>query len=129
MESAIDTVAIPMTGNFATSNRSVDMWSVITTNQTFISRRSEIVLYKNLDDRDFFMKKHIQLEIVNDQFDGVVSSDSIFNVFGVGRTPQESIDNYFLSLIEYYELLEECSKTNPLDKAIFENLSQFINKR
>lgn len=129
MESAIDTVAIPMTGNFATSNRSVDMRSMITSNQTFLSRRPEIVLFKNLDDHDFIMKKHIQLEIVFDQFDGVVSSDSIFNVFGVGRTTQESIDNYFLSLIEYYDLLEECLNTNPLDRAIFENLSQFINRR
>ena len=75
------------------------------------------------------MHQPIPVEIVYDDYDGVVSSDSIFNVYGVGKNLQESLDDYFMSLKEYFEIIEDSMQRNSSDEAVFKNLSRFIARR
>ena len=81
------------------------------------------------DDPEFEMLQPIDVEIIFDSYDDVVSSDNIFNIFGVGESIQASLEDYFLSLKEYFEIIEESKKINRHDQIVFDRLCQFLTRK
>jgi hypothetical protein len=94
-----------------------------------VFHKTDFVFLYNRNDPVYTMHQPIPVEITYDDYDGFVSSDSIFNVYGVGRNRQESLSDYFISLKEYFEIIEDSIQRNPFDKSIFENLSGFITRK
>lgn len=95
--------------------------------------------YLSLDDITFlltgsipssslYIKKPIQVAIELDPEGGIVISDNIFLVFGIGTNTDEAIQDYLTSLAEYYDLLADNILVNPEDKPAFEKLAQFVTR-
>jgi len=57
-----------------------------------------------------------------------IVSDEIFLVYGNGENRSEAIDDYISSLIEFYKILEEGSKTNQFDQLQFNNLRAYFQQ-
>lgn len=56
-----------------------------------------------------------------------IVSDDLFLVYGVGDSLLEAMQDYVVSLIEYYQLLEARIDTNPLNRPQFEHLQVYLH--
>ncbi|HQJ32209.1 MAG TPA: hypothetical protein PLO13_02530 [Anaerolineaceae bacterium] len=112
-----------------TDRRTMDVFLTSYSSHSSVFHKSDFVFLHYETDPAFTMHQPIPVEIVYDDYDGVVSSDSIFNVYGVGKNLQESLDDYFMSLKEYFEIIEDSMQRNSSDEAVFKNLSRFIARR
>jgi len=56
-----------------------------------------------------------------------VISDDLFLVYGNGENLPDALNDYILSLSEYYQILEQNANLNPFDKMQFEYLQTYIH--
>lgn len=52
------------------------------------------------------INKMLEIRIEEDEDGYYIASDDIFDVYGEGHTKDQAIQDYLISLIDYYELLE-----------------------
>lgn len=57
-----------------------------------------------------------------------VVSDSFSTMYGVGKSEEKAVGDYCLSLISYYEILEEQAKTNVQAALALVRLSAYLKK-
>jgi len=67
----------------------------------------------------------LNLEISNGLY---IVSDNVFCVYGDGDTEEKALDDYLLSLYDFYQMLEESAKRRKEDKAQFSFLQKYISR-
>lgn len=82
-----------------------------------------------INDDEYQGKALIPVAISVDECDGFVASDSIFNVYGVGNSVKSSLQDYEVSLKDYFKMVEDSKGMNDLDQLIFDRLNQFLSKK
>ena len=55
-----------------------------------------------------------------------VLSDDLFLVYGEGETFSDALQDYVISLIDYYQLAAAEAKRSPLDQALFGRLRRYL---
>ena len=55
-----------------------------------------------------------------------VLSDDLFLVYGEGETFRAALQDYIVSLIDYYQLVAKGAKRGPLDQALFGRLRRYL---
>jgi hypothetical protein len=81
-----------------------------------------ISLIGELDDK-FYLRKILSIEQQSNE-DGILLSDDVFFVFGEGLTLDEALNDYKITIIEYYEYLSTCD--DPETKDLFAYLNTYL---
>ena len=55
-----------------------------------------------------------------------IASDDIFAVYGDGSTANEALQDYIVSLLDYYQLLSARAEDDPPTQVLFRRLQSFI---
>ena len=71
----------------------------------------------------------LQINIEQDEDHTFVVDDDVFLVYGNGTDQSEAINDYVISMIEYYRLLEKNAATNPFDQRQFSYLQTYIKPK
>jgi hypothetical protein len=71
--------------------------------------------------------KPLFVMLEQDEGGSFIVSDDIFVVYGTGDTGNEALDDYIMSLIDYYELLAE-RRDDPPTEAQFHILQQYLHQ-
>ncbi|MCP4682430.1 MAG: hypothetical protein GY864_08865 [Desulfobacterales bacterium] len=61
---------------------------------------------------------------IDDNLNGSYVSDNEFHVYGHGRTKAEALEDYYNSLVEYYQIL--AAEDNGPTQALFSRLQSFL---
>jgi len=69
------------------------------------------------------------LTITIEQSDGLyIVSDEIFDVYGDGDTEYEAVEDYKISLLDYYQLAESRAHEDEQNQALFDHLRLYISR-
>ena len=66
----------------------------------------------------------VKIERENDYF---IVSESIFGVYGVGDTIREGVQDYEVSLFEFFELISQRARENPHNIDLLNKLEEYIS--
>jgi hypothetical protein len=64
-----------------------------------------------------------------DGADCFIVSDDLFGVYGDGKTPGEAWDDYWTSLIDYYQILAAEPASDRPTRALFNKLRRYLRAR
>jgi predicted RNase H-like HicB family nuclease len=74
------------------------------------------------------LSQPLDINIELDTDGSYVASDDVFGVHGDGKSPSLAVDDYKLSLIEYYELLSQrCAESTPT-ASLFQRLQAYLER-
>lgn len=69
------------------------------------------------------------LTITIEQSDGLyIVSDEIFDVYGDGDTEYEAVEDYKISLLDYYQLAESRAREDEQNRALFDHLRLYLSR-
>jgi hypothetical protein len=68
----------------------------------------------------------LRLLIERDEDGTYIASEDIFRMYGTGRTPDEAVADYAVSLVDLYEFLEARLESNPLNRPRFGLLTRYL---
>jgi hypothetical protein len=74
----------------------------------------------------WFIRQPLQATIERDEAGEYVISDNELAVYGVGADRESAMADYVESLIEYYELIEEESRTHQSTVPLFRHVERFV---
>jgi hypothetical protein len=63
-----------------------------------------------------------------DEDGSYLTSDDLFGVYGEGSTPTEAVEDYLVSLIDYYQLLGSRVDDTSFAHAMFARLQRYVSK-
>jgi hypothetical protein len=75
---------------------------------------------------DGWQLEPLSVEVEQDSDGSILVSENIFLMYGTGATEAAAIQDYTLSLVEYYGLLEASAVDNPLDREAFQHLQLYL---
>ena len=58
-----------------------------------------------------------------------IVSETIFAMYGCGKGLSEAVHDYFVSLIEYYEMIEEQVNVEPANQVLLTHLARYLKRR
>lgn len=75
---------------------------------------------------DWFLVRPLLIERETDDDGSYIISDLMFGVYGHGDSYESAHNDFVLSLIEFYELVEERAPSNPFTNALYGRLRMFL---
>jgi hypothetical protein len=74
----------------------------------------------------WYIWEPLQLLVEQDMDDSFIVSDALFDMYGVGKTNSEAIDDYVTSLLEYYEILSAHAGDNDQASVQLDRLKLYL---
>ena len=71
--------------------------------------------------------KSFEIIIERDEDSKFVTSDEITTVYGDGNTPFEALQDYFESLVDYYQLIAARAEQDPANQRLLDYLQNYIH--
>jgi len=89
---------------------------------------NQVFLLGNISD-DLVVSQFLPLTIEQEDDGSYIVSDDIFLVYGDGNTKSDAMKDYQVSLVKYFQIIEKSAETNKFDKALFDQLQSYIQRR
>ena len=76
--------------------------------------------------RGWVFVQPLLVTLVRDPDGYYLASDDVFSVYGDGNTIYAALQDYVISLIDYYQLLSARVENDPPTKALFDHLASYF---